>query len=904
MKNQLNCGFYARRASHKQIKQTGVYNDGELVRCSMMPCQREMFDDYDKKFVIDNAPPGSGKSTTIKFVHADYLTLHRNQKLVISIPQTLISKTFQKVELKYPDGSVVYWDIDQDLCDDTPNKVNKIVKFLNTTEIAEGIRQRVMICTHSALAQAYQKLEDKPAAFVNTTLTIDEAHRLLCAEDDSVSVANQLGHIVNHLVSSNPKGFRAWLATATFFRGDKLSILKEEVRNKFAVRHLPMDRHWEENVRYLESYTYDFVVYKHKPWKEIEALLSQNKNKTVIFCPAQNRPLADGCKYAFVANLKKHIHKVRPGARILDLVDESGRENRKRILFSDKAAKDIDIVLAVDIFNEGADWVFGEQAIDLTPSNSLRVIVQRFGRIVRDVEGKKDVNYYTFLPFVLDQLDEEEYRKTLSKHFAAFTASLLLEEYIKPIEIPKPKNKEQKGSKGAYTNYFVQEVPDDNKRRKIIDKAIMNLISLKALAGSLTPKQAQQCIIDALKDSGVKKHWDAISKHIALMWRRRLKVDGQDVSWMLEDGFDKIWKDGSCDLIQKFVSGISGMTTFKEFRDVLSKYKSPEEWVVIAEQLTKEHGGVLPNYKWLIDNGYNGLAQCMSNHPEKFAHIEQDKKFKSPEEWVVMAEQLAKKHGGVLPNYYWLINNKYKGLDHCIKKYPEKFKHIEQDKKLKSPEEWVVIAEQLSKEHGGILPNCSWLINNKHHSGLYHCMKNHPEKFEHIKQDSRKGKTPEEWVLVAEQLAKEHGGVLPGSGWLQSKHGSLAKCMNTNPEKFAHIEQDKIYKSPKEWVVISEQLTKDHGGTLPNYQWLENNKYRGLDHCMKKYPEKFKHIEQDKKLKSPEEWVVIAEQLTKEHGGTLPNCSWLINNKYRGLDHCMRKYPEKFAHIEQLRKRK
>jgi len=285
MKNQLNCGFYARRASHKKIKKTGVYNDGELVRCSMLPCQREMFDDYDKKFVIDNSPPGSGKSTTVKFVHSDYLTRHRSQKLIISIPQTIISKTFQKVELKYPDGSIIYWDIDQDLCDDTPNKVNKIVSFLNTTKFAEGFNQRVLICTHSALVQAYHKLKSKSSAFVNTTLTIDEAHRLLCAllcaENGNASVANQLGHIVNHLVSSKPKGFKAWLATATFFRGDKLSILKEEVRKKFSVRHLPMDRHWEENVRYLESYTYDFVVYKHKPWNEIKTLLSRLTLKNI-----------------------------------------------------------------------------------------------------------------------------------------------------------------------------------------------------------------------------------------------------------------------------------------------------------------------------------------------------------------------------------------------------------------------------------------------------------------------------------------------------------------------------------------------------------------------------------------------------------------------------------------------
>ncbi len=898
MKNQLNCGFYARRASHKQIKETGVYNDSELISCKPKPCQREMLDDYNKRFVIDNAPPGSGKSTTIKFVHADYLIRHRDQKLIISIPQTIISKTFQKVELKYPDGSVIYWDIDQDLCDDTSNKVNKIVQFLNATEFAEGINQRVLICTHSALTQAYHRLKNKSAAFVNTTLTIDEAHRLLCAEDGSASVANQLGHIINHLVLSKPKGFRAWLATATFFRGDKLSILKEEVRKKFVVRYLPMDRHWEENVKYLESYTYDFVVYKHKPWKEIKTLLSQDKKKTVIFCPAQNRPLADGCKYTFVANLKKHIHKVRPGTRILDLVDESGREKRKKILFSDKSAKDIDIVLAVNIFDEGADWVFGEQAIDLTPSNSLRVIVQRFGRIIRDVIGKKDVNYYTFLPFVLDQLDEEEYRKTLSKHFAAFTASLLLEEYIKPVEIPKPKNNEQNGNKGAYTNYFVQEVPDENKRGKIINKAQQNLISLKALVDSPTLKQTQQCVIDALKDSGVKKHQDAISKQIAFMWRRRLTIDGQDISWMLGAGFDKIWKDDIYDVLLKFGSGVCGKEMFEEFRSVYSECKSTYEWVIIAEQLAKEHGGILPNPYWLINNKYGGLYQCIRNNSEKFAHIkQQSKKLKSIEEWITTAEQLAKEHGGTLPNYKWLENNRHSGLNTCVRNYPEKFAHIEQDKKLKSIEEWIVIAEQLAQEHGGILPYCFWLINNKY-GGLYECMKKYPEKFVHVKQD-KMHKSTGEWVIISEQLSKEHGGVLPNYKWLEgTKYNGLNGCMRKYPENFSHVKQDKKLKTPEEWIVVAEYLAKEHGDILPNCRWLINNQYSGLYRCMKNNPDKFEHVKQDSKRKTPEEWVIIAEQLSKEHGGTLPHPLWLRNNNYDGLNSCIRKYLEKFLHIK------
>lgn len=37
----------------------------------------------------------------------------------------------------------------------------------------------------------------------------------------------------------------------------------------------------------------------------------------------------------------------------------------------------------------------------------------------------------------------------------------------------------------------------------------------------------------------------------------------------------------------------------------------------------------------------------------------------------------------------------------------------------------------------------------------------------------------------------------------------------------------------------------------------------------------------------------------KKVKGKLPSNAWLIRNGYRGLVECMRKHPDKFAHIEQ-----
>ena len=35
--------------------------------------------------------------------------------------------------------------------------------------------------------------------------------------------------------------------------------------------------------------------------------------------------------------------------------------------------------------------------------------------------------------------------------------------------------------------------------------------------------------------------------------------------------------------------------------------------------------GILPSKEWLIRNGHRGLVKCMKEHPDMFAHIEQNK---------------------------------------------------------------------------------------------------------------------------------------------------------------------------------------------------------------------------------------------------------------------------------------
>ena len=80
------------------------------------------------------------------------------------------------------------------------------------------------------------------------------------------------------------------------------------------------------------------------------------------------------------------------------------------------------------------------------------------------------------------------------------------------------------------------------------------------------------------------------------------------------------------------------------------------------ENKKKKAKGKIPNSTWLVANNYGALYKCLRDYPELFEHIEREKMIKTPEEWVPIAEQLAKNNEDMLTNYSWLVKNEYNGL--------------------------------------------------------------------------------------------------------------------------------------------------------------------------------------------------------------------------------------------------
>ena len=568
----------------RPIEDTGYVVNGKLISCRMRKNQAEVFNKYrQERFLLIEEPPGAGKSTSLKFCLTRKLIDDPKLRAVILIPQTFIKKTFDSVKLKYPDGSDPMWGISENLCvSNKTDKIESIIKFLNKKSFKgdhdpNAFQGRILIATHAAWSQAHPKIKNKKKAYKNTIFVIDEAHHVLCPEDGETETANKIGDAVHYIMEMKTRTTSIWFSTATYLRGDKCNILPEKYWDRFKHHFLPLDDHWRNNINYIESFGYDFVVYNGDPIIEIKKILKIKKNRKplIIYCPYIGKLLDGSDKYKFVERLIKAILSVWKNANIVDLVTEEGREQRKKEVLDDEMSERIDVILNARIFDEGADWKFAEQIFDLTPSDSLRIAIQRQGRLWRDLIGKKHINYYAFLPFVKKCLDEDGYRELLSKNYTTLVASMLLRETIEPINTRALKHAASQTKSGKtskqFPNHFLEAVPDNHKRRDILNQINTKLLLIKNAFGT-TPScvEIEQRIETILLENSVKKKdVKNVTLYIAKMLRRLIpKRKGEDISWLVEKGFDKVWKNEVFDSLLSFGVGCATIKDYDHFREL------------------------------------------------------------------------------------------------------------------------------------------------------------------------------------------------------------------------------------------------------------------------------------------------------------------------------------------------
>jgi hypothetical protein len=574
---------------------------------SMREWQTEAFDILkDAPLMILNAPMGSGKSWLMCLLSAFKLRKNNSLRCIIGIPQTIIAPGFVKAKLVMPNGEKVDWSVRHNLCSESSSgksTVKTLIHWLEQPHV--DFHDRVLLCTHATLLRVYIKLKEEGRLELlrDLLLWMDEAHHLMniASEEFPDKVDNNgIGKLVEYLLKQSGKNIEIGLTTASFFRGDRKGLLTQEMEKQFSRYNLPYDTYLK-SMENLESFGFDFLICGYDYIKGIELLIKQRKGKDIIYIPHPNsqHSTRDKCREVeHIINKYKAVHGeiekrtedgltvLEKGAntfKIIDLVDDhSFRRNQRKnyihnpILKEDPSA--LDAIIALNMFKEGANWIWADRSIIVGARSSLVDIIQMIGRVFRDAKDKKHVEVIQLLPFSLDQKNETEFRENLNDYLKAIYASLILENILDPVKIKIPSMRPEKdigteGQKNIDRKEFVQDwlklaVPDESKQHSLIENVGNQLMNIKSERKEpMTWHEHQNAVSEILENNGIHQHKEEIAQQILGMFTRKtLRLQGIAVETI---DFEILKIGEPLEFLLRYTSGSCNIDTFKQLRDAI-----------------------------------------------------------------------------------------------------------------------------------------------------------------------------------------------------------------------------------------------------------------------------------------------------------------------------------------------
>jgi superfamily II DNA or RNA helicase len=701
------------------------YTSGGFKSYSLYPKQESGFDVLINNLkALLNRPCGSGKSLITTFATGHIIHHNPNLKAIIAVPQKIITKTFQKKRMIYPNGLQLDWDF-QNFCeDDSTNKIQDLVAFLKNKDFGVSFYERVALVSHASLARCYEYIKEEKNIFNNTILAVDETHHVMyhTEKENNDTITNGLGNIINHAITNDDGTNYLWLMTATPFRGDSACIIPDDILSTFAESYLPFHEHWK-SMKHLKEIKIDFMLYEQgKVLDYVETVYRNNTDKKIlIYCPYNGYLLNGSTKLEFKDHLINLIKKIKPNANILDLVETKDRDQRKMILYDEEKSKTIDVVLNCKIFNEGADWLSNNFVIDLTPSDNLRLSNQKAGRPLRDFEDKEIVTYIYFLPKEAKFANDEERRLHFSKSYNILAASMIVKDQLQPLKYPTKKGVENK--KDKYSNLILKVFPNDNKKTQFINKIITKLIKLKEILGK-TPKKTDvfSVVKSCLNKENITENQKEITEYIlGVIYNFQPNINpnipvpkkpkwinkGKDISFLIEEGFDKVMQQIYENLLI-YSTGVFGVETLEElgkriiekddigevinlfnkygklthqlfvklnkinlYQRIIKRKNEFTQWVDfmnVEEEYIKEAERlyIINNYKkfnskFILKNSSNNFYFYTLRHKEIFKKWIEFRKLTSKEEDLIAVEKL-------------YINNKFEKLKHSFFKKNKLFR--------------------------------------------------------------------------------------------------------------------------------------------------------------------------------------------------------------------------------------
>lgn len=516
------------------------------------------------QFCVQQAPGGSGKSLLqVMLAQADIEDTGNKQ--LILVPRNHIHHGFfddECIEFTPPGETMPSrWIVNRNFC--TLSNHDAKTKRLREYLLADVRQLReegwlAAIATHRAMVAAWATMSkaERRKALRNISFRIDEAHHISNVFHDNdlglfnlkdreaiLDDATRLGVFVQYALRHGDEAMKLHLATATFFRGDRRTILSQRFKTDFVHYYLPWDEHFQ--TLGIDHLTFDYLNYQGDP---IDVVLSvvrrQPEEHHLIIIPALTRRYRT---HETLDRIMTGLLAIFPRDRVLDLVTPSTQGTHKTLLH--QRPEQFRAVVACRLFDEGTDWVPCTRMHNTDAcERSLTLAVQRFFRPLRPHSGKRDVQIHNYLPDFSPEMTPAERRAVLSNRFNAFLACIVTQGELMPCLVPlKVGGKGEKGSRISLQEIYGEdyalvmadllkgyELVEDKTDSAKIEGIVDAVLSTYGVADEVDVKHLKSALLSQVVRMAQPK-----SKEINA---KALEPEGIDAEAIRLQGFDKVWE--------------------------------------------------------------------------------------------------------------------------------------------------------------------------------------------------------------------------------------------------------------------------------------------------------------------------------------------------------------------------
>ena len=625
-----------------EIKYAQTGKSSATNEMGMREMQVMVYEQRQRQYLLVKAPPASGKSRAMMFVALDKLANQGIRKVIVSVPEKSIGRSFKDTKLK-DYGFFADWHVAPyyNLCNTAgtdQSKCKKLIEFLHPSTSAQ-----ILVCTHSTLRNAMKEI---PNEMLNDVfLGIDEFHHT------SADVNNNLGELIRRLINETSTHIMAM--TGSYFRGDAVPVMRPEDEVKFQPSINYNYYQQLSGYKYLKSLGIGYQFFTGKFIDAIPETLDTTK-KTLIHIPNVNSKTSYASKYDEADDIIKcigeivekdyehYIYHVRtPDGRILkvgDLVEDDPQQREALQLYLQQMnSRDaLDILIALGTAKEGFDWEWCECCITIGIRSSLTEIVQIIGRCTRDCEGKSHAQFINLIP--CPDAAQDDVSMAVNDFLKAISASLLMEQVMAPRWTFKTKRDDEDKADASEDNgtlhghvIEVKGLPTLTERaRAIIENDLDTLIATtlsdqkirEAIIGNDMAEMITQVyfpkIVSEIYPDLNEEEADSVSKYAALT----IATQGQDVT--VDDNGNKFIRLANrlVNIDDLSINLIDSINPFQRAYEILSKSLTPEVLHTIQYEIESKRESMTKEEAILLFTKY--LPKWQEEHDGKVPTLNED----------------------------------------------------------------------------------------------------------------------------------------------------------------------------------------------------------------------------------------------------------------------------------------